>query len=179
MRKKLLLHTCCGPCATYPIEKLKADYDIKCFFFNPNIQPIDEYEERRGELERFLEGGNIEPEWGAYKIEQWRDAIAGMEEEPEGSNRCRKCFEFRLRESAVSAKRNGYKVFSTTLTVSPHKNAAAINEIGKKVAEEYGLDFLAEDFKKNNGFKAAARISAEHKLKRQDYCGCAYSRRKV
>lgn len=177
--QKLLLHTCCAPCLTSVHEKLEADFAISSFWYNPCIEPLAEYNLRLNTLKSFCETKNldlIEPA-SKYAIEN-RDFSAMSERlslEPEGGQRCAKCIYSRLFATAIFASKHGFPIFSTTLTVSPHKNAALINEIGRGIAFEIGLEFLAADFKKQGGYQRSVELSKEYRLYRQSYCGCRYS----
>ena len=246
-KPKLLLHTCCACCATEVYNRLKDNFEVTLFWYNPNIYPYEEYKRRfnsfiqlasdldcdslichseakpknltsassrapkgalwaksRDLLNRSLNRSKHRlqddkiSEIDDYKIDnkKWQSVIAGLENEPEGGRRCVKCFEFRLEQTAKVAKENGFDVFTTTLTISPHKNAKIINMIGKEIAEgichpefisgsremlklvqhdKKDLSFLVADFKKQDGFKKSIELSHKHKLYRQSYCGCIYS----
>lgn len=171
--EKLVLHICCAPCAVYPITALEGRFDLTLLFYGPNIHPEDEYK-RRLDSARLLKVPLVELE---YDVDRWYALTNGFEKEPEGGKRCSICYRMRLVRTAAYAKENGYKYFTTTLTLSPHKPASVINPIGESIAKEYGLVFLAEDFKKKDGFKKACQLSKEYGLYRQRYCGCEYSRR--
>lgn len=170
---------CCAPCATHPVVQLQDRFDVTLLFYGPNIYPIEEYKKRLNaglDLSKKTGLPFIELE---YNANEWTSAIKGLENEPEGGKRCHICYRVRLEKTAGFAKANGYKYFGTTLTVSPHKPANIINPIGEEIAKKYGLVFLAEDFKKNDGFKKGCLLSKEYGLYRQHYCGCEYSIRKV
>ncbi|RMF89991.1 MAG: recombinase [Methanobacteriota archaeon] len=173
---KLLLHICCAPCSTEVIERLKGDYDVTGFFYNPNIHPRREYGFRLKELERFSKKAGFPFITGDYDLKRWFRLVRGLEKEPEGGRRCEVCFRMRLEETAREAAAAGFDVFTTTLTISPHKDAETINSIGRELEEEYGVRFLVADFKKKDGFKRSVEHSRRHGLRRQDYCGCVYSR---
>lgn len=178
--KKLLLHVCCAPCSSHVLETLKGMYDITVFFYNPNITNEDEYRKRILELERFVKEtdfakGVVMIE-GTYEPEVFFDMAKGLEQEPERGSRCYKCYELRLRETARYAKEHGFDLFTTTLSISPHKNAAWLNEIGCRVGEEYAVEHLYSDFKKKNGYARSIQLSKEYNLYRQDFCGCIYSK---
>lgn len=180
-RPGLLLHSCCGPCSSYVLEYLTRCFDVAVLYYNPNIQPAAEYEKRLYWQERLI-GALPTPtpvrllpcDWqgGAFDA-----AVSGLEAEPEGGERCTVCFALRLEETARRAKEGGYPWFGTTLTVSPHKDAARINAIGQDLAAEYGLHWLPSDFKKRDGYKRSIQLSVKYGLYRQDYCGCLWSRR--
>lgn len=177
----LFLHSCCAPCSSYVLEYLSQYFSITVFYYNPNISPREEYEERVEEVKRLIrELPAVHPiqfKEGAYCPELFYQAVKGHEEDREGEGRCGICFELRLREAARLAAEGGFDWFTTTLTISPLKNAARLNEIGDRMGEEYGVHFLNSDFKKRNGYKRSTELSAEYHLYRQDYCGCVFSRR--
>lgn len=176
-RPKLLLHICCAPDATYAVKLLENDYEVTGYFYNPNIQPEEEYEKRLAETGRLFKLWDLKLYSGEYNLNNWRKAIIGLENELEGGRRCAACFDFRLKKAAQFAKENGYDIFTTTLTISPHKNAALINELGQNYARQRGVEFLVRDLKKQNGFKKSIELSKELGLYRQDYCGCSFSKR--
>ena len=177
----ILLHSCCGPCSTSVLETLVPRARVDVFFYNPNIMPRAEYEMRLRtqydviRLQDFAEKVTIIE--GEYQPDEFLNAVRGFEDEPEGGLRCRICFYLRLKQTALMAKRLGYDYFATTLTVSPHKDAVLINEIGQKVSQEIGVAFLPSDFKKNDGYLRSIRLSKTLNLYRQNYCGCAFSSR--
>ena len=177
----LLLHACCAPCSSYCLEYLSKTFDITVLFYNPNIESEMEYNKRVDELIRFIdecrsiEGVNLEIL--DYDNSEFYNAVEGLEDEKEGGVRCFKCYELRLRKTAEYAKEHDFEYITTTLTISPHKNSDKINEIGVKVAEEYGLKYLLSDFKKNDGFKRSIELSKEYDLYRQSFCGCEFSKR--
>lgn len=179
----LFLHSCCAPCSSYCLEYLTDYFAITIFYYNPNISPAEEYEKRVEEQRKLIEALNekvknkISFVEGEYKPEDFYAMAKGMEELPEGGERCFKCYEMRLREAAVLAKEKGFDYFTTTLTISPLKNARKLNEIGEKLGEEYGINHLPSDFKKKNGYKRSVELSKEYGLYRQDYCGCVFSKR--
>lgn len=178
-KKTLLLHSCCGPCSTAVIEKLEPFFDLTVFYFNPNITESEEYNLRLNEQMRFLTeayGGKIKIIDGRYKSVEFFELAKGLEKEPEGGKRCEVCFALRLAETAKIAKEGGYEYFCSTLTVSPHKNAEIINAEGEKQSETFGVKYLPNDFKKENGYKRSVEISTEYGLYRQHYCGCIYSK---
>ena len=179
-RPSLLLHACCAPCSSYVLEYLNTIFDITVFFYNPNISPKSEFDYRLNELNRLIREADykneikvISPE---YDNSIFFDMAKGMEDIPEGGERCFKCYELRLMESAKTAKELGFDYFSTTLSISPHKNAQKLNEIGKKLSDEYGVKYLFSDFKKKNGYKRSCELSEKYSLYRQDYCGCVFSK---
>ena len=175
----LLLHACCAPCSSYVLEYLSRYFEITVFFYNPNIYPDTEYEHRAAEIAGFVESFPAEHKVELITAEHgektFYDAVKGFEHLEEGSERCYRCYEMRLRETAERASALGFDYFTTTLSISPMKNAAWLNEIGGRLAEEYGTAYLYSDFKKKNGFKRSTELSAEYGLYRQDYCGCVFS----
>ena len=208
----LLLHACCAPCSSYCLEYLCKYFRITVFYYNPNISMQEEYERRVSEEKRLItayneemsagtrEGFRIEVIEGEYEPEKFYEAVKGLEKLGENSERCKKCFELRLRKTAelmkkakLSAEGHGepedsvkalkgsrktpaFDYFTTTLTISPLKNADWLNEIGERLAKEYGLKWLPSDFKKKDGYKRSIELSREYELYRQDYCGCAFSK---
>lgn len=176
-RKSLLLQCCCGPCSTYVLEYLSRHFVLTVLFYNPNIQPEEEYEKRLFWLKRVVSGygGQVAVLDCSYEGEAFVEAARGMEQEPEGGARCTRCFRLRLRETARLAAERGFDYFCTTLTVSPHKDAERINEIGLALEREFGVSWLPSDFKKREGYKRATELSRQQGLYRQDYCGCAFS----
>lgn len=176
-RPRLLLHSCCGPCSSYVTEYLTSYFDLTVLYFNPNIYPPEEYLRRLDAQKSLLDAtgwASLLP--GEYDHSRFLAAVRGLESEPEGGARCAVCFRFRLEETARLAKSMGFPIFGTTLTVSPHKNAPLINEIGQELAEKYGLIWLPSDFKKKEGYKRSIALSKEYNLYRQNYCGCEFSR---
>lgn len=173
---KLLLHICCAPCSTEVIERLSTQYEVTGFFYNPNIHPKREYQSRLSELERFSGKAGFRVICSDYDVKGWFKRVKGLEKEPEGGKRCEICFRLRLEETAKAAKKGGFDIFTTTLTISPHKDAKVINTIGKDLEKTHGISFLAADFKKKDGFKKSVEHSKKHGLLRQDYCGCIFSR---
>lgn len=176
LRRRLLLHVCCGPCATEVIRRLGKKFKVTAYFYNPNIWPEKEYEKRQETFENFAKKINldfIKPK--GYDNEKWEKEIKGQEDEPEGGKRCAICYRMRLEEVAKMAKEKNFDIFAATLTISPHKKAEVINKIGAKLADKYGIKFLSEDFKKKDGFKHSVKLSKEFGMYRQSYCGCRYS----
>lgn len=177
----LLLHSCCAPCSSYVLEYLSNYFKITVLYYNPNIYPESEYSKRIIEQQTLI--GEMRTKYpvqfiaGNYDKEKFYEMAEGLEEVKEGGVRCFKCYELRLREAAEIAKKGGYDYFTTTLSISPLKNAAKLNEIGLKLAEEYGVAYLTSDFKKKNGYKRSVELSAQYGLYRQDYCGCEFSKR--
>ncbi|WP_071705454.1 epoxyqueuosine reductase QueH [Murdochiella vaginalis] len=178
---RLLLHSCCGPCSSYVLEYLSRYFEITVYYFNPNIYPPEEYAFREQEQKRLLSAMpsphplHFLP--AAYHPEDYFAAVKGMEDLPEKGDRCRVCFTLRLEATAKVAKEQGFDYFTTTLSLSPHKNAELLNEIGGTLAEQYGVSYLFSDFKKKNGFKRSTELSAQYGMYRQDYCGCLFSYR--
>lgn len=174
--KKLLLHICCAPCSSGVVPELKEGYQVTGFFYNPNIDDSYEYELRRDEMEKFAEVLGIPLIEGSYDVEKWREAIRGLEDEPERGRRCEICFRMRLLETARIADREGFDLFCTTLTLSPLKNAGMVNRAGNEVQENFNSSYLPSDFKKKDGYKKSLERSKEHNLYRQNYCGCNFSK---
>ena len=175
----LLLHSCCAPCSSYVLEYLSEYFNIIILFYNPNIMPFDEYNLRLNEqkklVSRLKTKNSVKVVEGEYDVNDFLEAVKGLEDEPEGGARCEKCFRLRLNEAAVF---HGAWVdyFTTTLTVSPHKNSQLINAIGQGISEKYGVEYLQSDFKKRNGYKRSIELSKQYNLYRQNYCGCIYSK---
>ena len=176
-RSRVLLHLCCAGCSPHVVEVLRRDHDVTGYFYNPNIHPEPEYRLRLEEAERLAEHLGFELISGAYDVERWFAATKGLEHEPEGGARCEVCFRLRLEDTGQRARQGGFDAFTTTLTVSPHKNARLINAIGAAAGEGCGVDFLERDFKKGHGFVRTISLCREMGLYRQDYCGCLYSQR--
>lgn len=173
---KLLLHSCCGPCSTRCLETLKEKFSVTVLFYNPNITDAEEYAKRKREQVRLLR----ETAWAEfldcdYRPEEFFAAARGLEVEPEGGARCYECYKLRLAFTARTAKERGFGWFCSTLSVSPHKNARRLNEIGRECAEEYGVRWLPNDFKKQNGYLRSVKLSERYGLYRQNYCGCVFS----
>ena len=179
-RPKLLLHACCAPCSSYVLEYLNKHFNITVFFYNPNISPESEYNFRMSEIQRLISALPHEEEIkfisSDYEPNGFFDMAKGLENLPEGGERCFKCYELRLRKSAEAAKSGGFDYFTTTLSISPHKNAQRLNEIGAALSNEYGVKYLFSDFKKKNGYKRSCELSQEYNLYRQNYCGCVFSK---
>ncbi len=187
--KKLFLHSCCAPCSSYVLEYLRNFFRITVFYYNPNITHEAEYRHREEDQKRMIQIFNDEairePEEaypihvveGDYQKQLFFDAVKGLEGCPEGGERCFICYEIRLLETARRAKEAGADYFTTTLTISPLKNASKINEIGDRIGGMADIAFLPSDFKKKNGYKRSVELSKEYDLYRQDYCGCVFSRR--
>lgn len=180
-KPKLLLHSCCAPCSSYVLEYISRYFDITVFYFNPNISPKEEYEKRVNEVKRLISEmpscAEVKFIEGRYEPAEFFEAAKGLENAPEGGERCLKCFELRLNEAAKCAADIGADYVCTTLTISPLKNADNLNRIGEEAAEKYGVKWLPSDFKKKNGYKRSIELSKEYDLFRQNYCGCVFSKR--
>jgi len=179
-KKTLLLHSCCAPCSSYVISYLANYFNITILYYNPNIYPYEEYEKRKEEQIKLIKKleNNIEILDCDYENDKYNDLIKGLENEPERGNRCTICYKMRIEKTAFLAKKNNYDFFCTTLSVSPHKNANLINEIGQDLEKEYQIKWLYSDFKKKDGYKKSIELSKKYNLYRQDYCGCIYSKPK-
>lgn len=179
---RLFLHSCCAPCSSYVLEYLRQYFRITVFYYNPNITEDAEYRKRVEEQKRLIaaynetQGYSIEIIEGDYEPECFFEMAKGLEDCPEGGERCFACYELRLRETAKRASAGAYDYFTTTLTISPLKNAVKLNEIGERLAEEYYVNWMPSDFKKRGGYGRSIELSREYDLYRQDYCGCVYSR---
>lgn len=174
--KKMLLHSCCGPCSTQVIEVLKNDYDLTIYYYNPNIDTEEEFNHRLSEEIRYCQEVGIPVMEDGYNPEEFECKIKGLEREKEGGARCPVCFKIRLDRTALKAKELGYDCFGTTLTVSPHKNAEIINSIGKAIELERGVEFIEGNYKKQDGYKKSIELSKKYDLYRQNYCGCKYAK---
>lgn len=176
-KNKILLHTCCAPCGAHVIQALQNNgFEVSCFFYNPNIHPIIEYEKRRTEIMAYLSKlKQLAIIAGDYEVEKWFRLIKGLEQEPERGRRCQVCYRLRLEKTAQIARENNFAYFASTLSVSPHKDALAINQIGRSLGDEYGLNFYEADWKKKDGYKKSCEIAKEENFYRQRYCGCVYS----
>ncbi len=177
----LLLHSCCAPCSSAVLERLSEAFHITVFYYNPNITDEKEYHKRALELQKLLAEMKLKNPVsfieGEFEPQKFLEAVQGFEQEKEGGARCEICFRLRLLETARMAKANGFDYFTTTLTISPLKNAALLNEIGTIAGKEYGVSFLPSDFKKGNGYQRSIELSKAFNLYRQDYCGCEFSKR--
>ena len=176
-RPRLLLHLCCAPCSSYVVELLAPSFHQILYFYDPNIHPYEEYVKRRDEAARHAGTMGIEFIEGPYDVDRWRELTTGREEDPERGQRCSICYEMRLEEAARFAGKMKCEYFATVLSISPHKDAGRINEIGYKLSEKYGVRYLPADFKKRDGFKKSMELSRRHGFYRQNYCGCLYSMR--
>ena len=183
-RPSLLLHACCAPCSSYVLEYLHEYFNITLFFYNPNISPKSEHDVRYEELRRLVsEMGTrmgfedkIDVVSSEYEPERFFQIAKGLETLPEGDVRCRKCYELRLRKTAQAAAEGGFDYFTTTLSISPHKRADWLCEIGKELSCQYGVEYLYSDFKKRGGYLRSCQLSEAYGLYRQDFCGCVYSK---
>lgn len=178
----LLLHSCCAPCSSYVLTYLAEYFKITVFYYNPNIYPESEYSYRVSEVKRLIEELPVKNKIsfieGEYNPDLFFETVKGLENEKEGGERCFKCYDLRIREASEIAKREGFDYYTTTLSISPHKNAEKLNEIGEKYADE-NTRHLPSDFKKKNGFKESVRLSEKYNLYRQNYCGCVFSKRNL
>ena len=180
VKPSLLLHSCCGPCSSYVLEYLSDYFDITVFYYNPCIFPLEEYTHRKNVQKELIsrmnsEGRTIHFVDGDYNHDSFLDCVKGLENEPEGGERCHKCYRQRLLRTAEIAASGNYDFFTTTLTVSPYKNAAVLNELGLEISRSYGVPYLLSDFKKRNGYKRSIELSKVYNLYRQNYCGCEFS----
>lgn len=177
----LLLHACCAPCSSAVLEKLGQIFKISILYYNPNITDEDEYQKRLNEISKFTKQVNtkypITLISGRYEPNEFLDIAKGLEELKEGSYRCYKCYNLRLEETAKIAKEKNFDYFTTTLSISPYKNATWLNQIGKNLEKTYETQYLYADFKKKNGYKRSIELSKQYNLYRQDYCGCIYSKK--
>lgn len=176
-KPKLLLHSCCAPCSSYVIERLKDYFDITIIYYNPNIEPKLEYEKRKKEQIKLVNIFGLKYLDADYDNEIYHEMAKGLENELERGRRCVKCYELRLRYTANKAKEENFDYFATTLTVSPYKLSNVINEIGYSLQDEYKIKYLPSDFKKNDGYKKSIELSKKYNLYRQNFCGCIYSRK--
>ncbi len=179
-KPRLLLHACCAPCSSAVLEVLRAHFDITMFFYNPNIYPESEFQYRLKELKRLLPAlglADVDTVAPPYVYAEFEAIAEGLENAPEGGARCKRCYRLRQEAAAKYAAENGFDYVTTTLSISPHKNAAWLNEIGEELAGIYGVPYLYGDFKKRDGYKRSLELSREFDLYRQDYCGCVYSKR--
>lgn len=177
-KKSLLLHVCCAPCSSHCIDLLKNFFDITIFYYNPNIYPSHEFQKRRGEVFKLLECmdiHDIEIVTFKYDENEYLKFIQGYETEKEGGKRCALCFRLRMEKAAEYAASHGFDYYTTTLSISPHKNAALLNEIGLDIEQKYGIKYLPADFKKKEGYKHSVKMCLNYGIYRQDYCGCRFS----
>lgn len=180
-RPSLLLHSCCGPCSSYVLECLTKHFGVTVFFYNPNIYPREEYEKRLAAQRRLLRdmpadiGAKVDFIQAEYDPQSFSGALKGLEDEPEGGARCARCISMRMEAAARTAGERGFEFFTTTLSVSPHKDAELINHTGGLLAEKYEVGYLFADFKKRDGYRRSVALSEKYGLYRQNYCGCRYS----
>ena len=176
----LLLHSCCGPCSSYVLEVLTQHFNVTLLYYNPNIYPESEYYKRYDEQKKIIEKmpfiHPVKIMECSYDENEFLSAAKGYENEREGGSRCEKCFILRMKKTAQLAAENGFDFFTTTLSVSPHKNAPLLNKIGEELSREYSVKFLYADFKKKEGYKRSIELSKKYELYRQDYCGCRFSK---
>ena len=181
--QSLLLHSCCAPCSSYVLEYLSNYFRITIFYYNPNIYPIEEYskrvEEQKGLIKALQTKYPVEFIEGQYDSDSFYALAKGFEDEKEGGERCFRCYELRLEKAAIIAQQNNFDYFTTTLSISPYKNAQKLNEIGERLAEKYAVKYLNSDFKKKNGYKRSIELSKEYGLYRQEYCGCVFSKNQI
>lgn len=169
---RVLLHVCCAPCASHVIQELKnLGFSVTPFFYNPNIYPKSEYQKRLEEIQNYIKEIIEEP----YDPDNWFAQVKGLEQEPERGKRCDVCFRLRLEKTAQTAQTKNFDYFASTLSISPHKDALLINQIGEELAEKYKVKFYSADWKKHGGYKKSCQIAKEHNFYRQNYCGCVYS----
>jgi epoxyqueuosine reductase len=175
--RTLLIHACCAPCVSHVYGLFAGSHDVTVFYYNPNIAPREEYERRLSELERFGRAGGVSLVTGEYNTGEWALRVGPYGDLGERSQRCWECYRFRLEESFRKAKELGIAAVTTSLSVSPHKDAAMINKIGRELEDSYGVSFVEGDFKKNDGYRHSVELSRRYGFYRQNYCGCVYSKR--
>jgi len=177
--RKLLLHSCCAVCSSHVISVLAPDYDLSVLYYNPNIWPRAEYEHRKAEQIRLLREADFCSGVGYFDLDydhsEFLSRVKGLEHEPENGRRCAECFRLRLDATARFATENGFDIFCTTLSVSPHKNSQVINQIGEELSRKYGIEWLHSDFKKKDGYLHSSKLAKEYELYRQDFCGCEFA----
>ncbi len=177
---RLFLHSCCAPCSSYVLEYLSDYFEITDFFYNPNIEPEEEYRHRESELIRLISEMDLRHpvhfQAGRYDPSEYYESVKGLEHIHEGGERCFACYRLRMEEAAKHAAEGEYDYFTTTLSISPLKNASKINEIGQELEAVYGVKHLPSDFKKKGGYQRSIQLSKEHGLYRQDFCGCVFSK---
>lgn len=178
MKKKLLLHVCCGPCSLYVYKKLaeQENYDVTCFFYNPNIHGMAEYLFRKKELERIAEMFHWQVVYGEYDMKEWFQRVKGHEKDPERGERCTICFNMRLARTFLYARQFHFDAITTTLSISPYKVTRQINAVGEQLSQHFGIPYLAEDFKKHEGYTIGKKMAQSLGVKQQDYCGCSFSK---
>jgi len=175
VKKKLLLHVCCGPCSLHVLRTLQDSFDVHGFFYNPNIQPLREYEFRRREVAKLAERFSWPMVFAGYEMREWFAAVRGLEREPERGRRCPVCFRFRLEKAFRYAREQGFAGVASTLSISPYKVTRQINQQGMDLSRQYGIEFLPEDFKKKDGYRIARQQALALGVRLQDYCGCVFS----
>lgn len=177
---RLLLHSCCAPCSSYTLEYLSRYFDITVYYFNPNISPKQEFDKRFEEQKRLISQmpfkNRVTLVEGDYNYDDFLEIAKGLENVPEGGERCFRCYKMRLESTARLAKEQGFDYFCTTLSISPLKNSQKINELGFEIEEKYGVKWLPSDFKKREGYKRSIQLSREYSLYRQNFCGCIFSK---
>ena len=174
-KQRLLIHACCAPCSTVPLERLESEYDLAVLFYGPNIHPRAEYQLRLADQRKLCRQLGVELIETDYRPAEWGRSIAPFRKLPEGSQRCQACFQLRMEQTARIADQHGFDLFTVTLTVSRHKNSKVLERIGRQVAENFKVAYLAVDLKKENGYNISVKRSREFELRRQDYCGCSLS----
>ncbi len=177
VKPRLLLHSCCAPCSSSCLERLKEHFNLTVYYYNPNVDSAQEFEHRAQEQKKLCERLNVECVIEKYNQTEFLSAVQGLEDQPEGGSRCKECFRLRLEKTADYAKDNGFDYFTTTLSVSPLKNAKVLNQLGEQISCQKGISFLVADFKKKNGYLRSIELSKEFGLYRQNYCGCKFSKR--
>ena len=177
---RLLLHSCCAPCSSYTLEYLSRYFDITVYYFNPNISPKQEFDKRFEEQKRLISQmpfkNSVTLVEGDYNYDDFLEIAKGLENVPEGGERCFRCYKMRLESTARLAREQGFDYFCTTLSISPLKNSQKINELGFEIEEKYGVKWLPSDFKKREGYKRSIQLSREYSLYRQNFCGCVFSK---
>lgn len=177
MEKRLVLHICCAPDEAWVVKSLQKEYKLFCFFSNPNIQPEDEYKKRLKEAEHVARIYRVPIANDPYMPELWQRAVRGFESTPEGGERCMQCFLLRLKRTARFCQELGWPLFTTVMSISPHKKVEMLEKAGVKAAKEYGISYAEFNFKKKDGFINSIKLSKELGLYRQDYCGCLLSKK--
>ena len=177
----LLLHTCCAPCSSYVLEYLSEYFNITIYYYNPNINTYEEFKKRADEQRRLINEmkfkNKVDCIIAVYNNSEFEDAIRGLKDEPEGGSRCFKCYRLRLEQACKYALEHDFDYFTTSLSISPYKNSAKLNEIGADLEQQYNIKYLYADFKKKDGYKRSIELSKVYNLYRQDYCGCIYSKK--
>lgn len=179
----LLLHSCCGPCSSAVIERIEPFFNLTVLYYNPNIDTATEYKKRSDEQIELIKNLKLEQRVSVrvldYNPDDFYNAVEGFEDLPEGSSRCIRCFKLRLERTAIIAKKENFDYFTTTLSISPHKNSQILNKLGEYISKKYGVNYLFSDFKKKNGFKRSIELSNKFNMYRQDYCGCIFSKKEM